>query len=180
MIRRVWLVIATCLLAPITASTSLEKRAALDNCLADLGVPVYVADSKDFTQAIKPFNLRVPFRPAAYAVPETIKHVQDAVTCGVKTDVRVNAKSGGHSYGSHGLGGEDGHLVVDMRHFNNVTVDLEAHTAVVGSGGRLGNIATALYDQGKQATSHGTCPGYVLAHIYRYVAVMSVCRLTIL
>ncbi|KAH7077746.1 hypothetical protein BKA63DRAFT_542092 [Paraphoma chrysanthemicola] len=106
-----------------------------------------------------PFNLRVPFRPAAYAVPETIKHVQDAVACGVRNNVRVTAKSGGHSYGSHGLGGEDGHLVVDMRRFNSVTVDVEAHTAVVGSGGRLGNIATALYSQGKQATSHGTCPG---------------------
>jgi FAD/FMN-containing dehydrogenase len=50
-------------------------------------------------------------------------------------------------------------LVVDMRKFNSVTVDEDAHTAVVGSGGRLGNIALALYEQGKQATSHGTCPG---------------------
>ena len=59
------------------------------------------------------------------------------------------------------LGGEDGHLIVDMRRFNSVTVDPEAHTAVVGAGGRLGNIALALYEQGKQAISHGTCPGSV-------------------
>jgi len=46
-----------------------------------------------------------------------------------------------------------------MRSFNSVTVDLASHTADVGSGGRLGNIALALYSQGKQAMSHGTCPG---------------------
>jgi FAD/FMN-containing dehydrogenase len=46
-----------------------------------------------------------------------------------------------------------------MRQFNSVTVDLASHTADVGSGGRLGNIALALYSQGEQAMSHGTCPG---------------------
>lgn len=81
------------------------------------------------------------------------------MSCGVNNKITVTAKSGGHSYASHGLGGEDGHLVVDMRHFDSVTVDQAAHTAVVGTGGRLGNVPLALYDQGKQATSHGTCPG---------------------
>ena len=71
----------------------------------------------------------------------------------------VTAKSGGHSYGTHGLGGEDGHLIVDMKNFNTVTVDQASSTAVIGTAGRLGNVATALYNQGKQAISHGTCPG---------------------
>ncbi|KAF2473411.1 FAD-binding domain-containing protein [Lindgomyces ingoldianus] len=109
--------------------------------------------------ALKPFNLRVTFKPAAYAVPSTIQHVQDAVACGASNGVTVTAKSGGHSYGSHGLGGEDGHLIIDMRNFSNVTVDQTAQTANIGPGGRLGNVATALYNQGKQAISHGTCPG---------------------
>ncbi|KAF2028066.1 FAD-binding domain-containing protein [Setomelanomma holmii] len=159
MIYQAWLLAASCLVLPAIAYTSLEKRAALDTCLSDLEVPVFASGSSNFTQAIQPFNRRVPFKPAAYAVPSTIKHIQDAVSCGVKNGVRVTAKSGGHSYGSHGLGGEDDHLVVDLRRFNNVTVDVAAHTATVGAGGRLGNIATALYNQGKQATSHGTCPG---------------------
>lgn len=154
-----WLLVTSCLLSFATASPYLDKRAALDGCLASFAVPVYSPDSKDYTQAIKPFNLRVPFKPASYAVPTTIEHVQDTVHCGAQNGIQVTAKSGGHSYASHGLGGEDGHLVVDMRHFNSVTVDQEAHTAVIGPGGRLGNIALALYDQGKQATSHGTCPG---------------------
>jgi FAD/FMN-containing dehydrogenase len=154
-----WLLTATHILSLITASVSLDRRATLDECLESHQVPVYISSTKNYTQAVKPFNLRVPFTPASYAVPQTVKHVQDAVSCGVANGVQVTAKSGGHSYGSHGLGGEDGHLIVDMRHFNSVTVDQEAQIAVVGSGGRLGNIALALYDQGKQAMSHGTCPG---------------------
>jgi FAD/FMN-containing dehydrogenase len=164
-----WLLTATYLFSLTSALYTLEKRAGLGDCLDTHKVPVYTSGTKNYTQAVKPFNLRVPFTPASYAVPQTVQHVQDAVSCGVASGVQVTAKSGGHSYGSHGLGGEDGHLIVDMRRFNSVTVDQAAHTAVVGSGGRLGNIALALYDQGKQAMSHGTCPGYFLNTLSKYV-----------
>lgn len=153
-----WLLASATLLSPASA-ISLDKRAALDDCLASHKVPVYAKNTANYTQAIKPFNLRLPFTPASYAVPQTVQHVQDAVSCSAANGIRVSAKCGGHSYASFGLGGEDGHLVVDMRRFNSVTVDAAAHTAVIGSGGRLGNIALALYSQGKQAISHGTCPG---------------------
>jgi FAD/FMN-containing dehydrogenase len=154
-----WLVVATCLSSQTDALTFLDKRAALGECLSGLKVPVYTSGTSNYTHAIKPFNLRLPFKPVAYAVPETIQHVQDAVSCGAKNNVQVTAKSGGHSYAAHGLGGEDGHLVVDMRQFKSVIVNQNAKTAAVGSGGRLGDIALALYAQGKQAMSHGTCPG---------------------
>lgn len=147
------------ILSAAVDANPLSKRAALDDCLKTASVPTLASGSADYTQSIKPFNNRVTFKPAAYAVPTTVKHVQDAVACGAANNIRVTAKSGGHSYGSHGLGGEDGHLIVDMRNFNSVTVDQTAQTAVIGTGGRLGDVATALYKQGKQAISHGTCPG---------------------
>jgi hypothetical protein len=50
----------------VTASY-LENRAGIAGCLDSLQVPVYAPDSKNYTQAIKPFNLRVPFTPTAYA-----------------------------------------------------------------------------------------------------------------
>jgi FAD/FMN-containing dehydrogenase len=155
----VWLAVASYFTSPASASLSLQKRAAVVDCLSSLKVPVYSSGTKNYTQAVKPFNLRLPFQPAAYVVPETVQHVQDAVSCGAKNGVQVTAKSGGHSYGAHGLGGEDGHLIIDVRQFKSVVVDTKAHTAVVGAGGRLGNIALSLYSQGKQAMSHGTCPG---------------------
>jgi hypothetical protein len=167
MARFVWLALASYLSLTTSASSLFfEKRATLGDCLSTAKVPVFASGTSNYTQAVKPFNLRLPFKPASIALPETVQHVQDAVACGVKNNVLVTARSGGHSYGAHGLGGEDGHLVVDLRKFNTVKVDQTAHTAAVGAGGRLGNIALALYDQGKQAMSHGTCPGY--AHTTEY------------
>jgi FAD/FMN-containing dehydrogenase len=139
-----------------------QKRAAIDDCLTSAEVPVYASGSSDFTKAIKPFNLRLPFTPTALAVPSTVAQVQAAVSCGASLGITVSPKSGGHSYASHGLGGEDGHLVIDLKLFRNVSVDPSTGIATVGPGARLGNVATALYNQGKRALSHGTCPGYVL------------------
>jgi FAD/FMN-containing dehydrogenase len=147
------------ILPSITAANPLAKRAALDDCLKTASVPTLTSGSADYTQSLKPFNLRVTFTPAAYTVPTTVKHVQDAVACGSSSGIQVTAKSGGHSYASHGLGGEDGHLIIDMRNFNSVTVNSADSSAVIGTGGRLGDVATALYSQGKQAIAHGTCPG---------------------
>jgi FAD/FMN-containing dehydrogenase len=155
-------------LAPVVVIISLgsiagaflnPKRPAIDVCLTEFVVNRYEEKSPDYTQAVKAYNWRVPIRPAAYAVPLTTQDVRNAVFCGQTTGLKVTAKGGGHSYGSHGLGGEDGHLVIDMRHFNAVVVDSKAHTATIGAGGRLGNIATTLYGEGAQAISHGTCPG---------------------
>ncbi|CAE7214923.1 hypothetical protein CFE70_009852 [Pyrenophora teres f. teres 0-1] len=152
-----WLFTATAFFTP--SSAILDRRAAVDDCLKSRQVPVYAAGTADYAQGIKPFNLRLSFTPASYAVPQTIKHIQDAVACGAANKIPVTPKCGGHSYAAHGLGGENAHLIIDMQRFNGVTVDQQAQTAVVQAGGRLGNIALALYNQGKQAISHGTCPG---------------------
>jgi len=74
--------------------------------------------------------------------------------------MKVNPKSGGHSYASHSLGGEDGHLVVDLKFFAETTVDSVSQVATVGPGARLGNVALALFDNGERALAHGICPGY--------------------
>ncbi len=129
------------------------KRAELDNCLRDAGVPTAAAATAT------PFNSRLPFAPAAVAVPTTLEHIQAAVVCGAQAGVKVTAKSGGHSYASLGLGGEDGHLVLELERMNGVTVDRESNMATIQAGARLGHVATQLYNQGRRAISHGTCPG---------------------
>ena len=70
----------------------------------------------------------------------------------------VNARSGGHSYAGYGLGGVNGHLVIDLLKIKDIVVDQETGTAVVGAGNRLGDIALGLFDQGGRAIPHGTCP----------------------
>ena len=76
----------------------------------------------------------------------------------MKVKITVTARAGGHSYAAYGLGGEDGHLVVDLRNFNNISVDVVTGIATIGAGCRLGDIAIALFNQAGRALPHGTCP----------------------
>lgn len=148
-------------LYPFTTLTSASWQAKLStihSCLDNEGVPQLDPDSDLFSSAIEPFNLRLEFTPAALALPTAVFQVQAAISCAVDNNVTVSAKCGGHSYASHGLGGEDGHLVIDMQNFNTTSVDLDSGIATVGSGLRTGDIAVALYDHGQRAISHGTCP----------------------
>lgn len=141
------------------AAANPEKRAAIDDCLSSAGVPTDARGSTAWNQDVAPFNQRLPYTPIAIVVPSTVAHVQAAISCAAKTGVKVNPKSGGHSYASFGLGGENGHLVVELDRLNTVTVDSTTKIATIQSGARLGHVATALYNQGKRAISHGTCPG---------------------
>lgn len=131
----------------------------ITDCLTAASVPQNLPGTANFTQSIKPFNQRLPFTPVAVAVPRTVAQVQAAVSCGAKLNITISPKSGGHSYASHGLGGEDGHLMVDLKYFNTVSLDNSTGIATIGPGARLGNVAQSLYSQGKAAFSHGTCPG---------------------
>lgn len=49
---------------------------------------------------VKPYNLEVPVSPIAVIRPENAQDVAKAVKCASKEGVHVQAKSGGHSYGS--------------------------------------------------------------------------------
>ncbi len=146
------------LAATACASTS-DTAAALADCLTKAGVPVDTSGSEDYMLDATPFNLRLNYTPVAVAAVTTTKHIQDAVTCARELGVKANAKCGGHSYASFGLGGEDGHLVVEMTRMNKVVLDNTTGIASAEGGTRLGHLALELWNQGKRAISHGTCPG---------------------
>ena len=133
-------------------------RSEITSCLDSAAVPQYLSSTSNFTDAVKPYNLRLAFTPVAVAAPRTVAQVQAAVACGAKLGIQVSPKSGGHSYASHGIGGENGHLMVDLKYWNDVSLDTKTGIATIGPGSRLGNVAQALYAQGKAAISHGTCP----------------------
>jgi len=73
--------------------------------------------------------------------------VQAAVKCAYKTGTRVTVKSGGHSYGAYGLVGT---MVMDMAEFQTVTYDAKTEIATVGTGVRLGNLATKIFQLGQR------------------------------
>lgn len=151
--------LAICALSSLTsASLTAAKRDALTDCLAEARVPFDAKGSETWAQNIKPYNLRLPYTPAAIAIPTCPSQIQAAVACGIKHNVRISAKGGGHGYASFAYGGEDGHLVIILDRMYQVTLD-NSGKAKVQPGARLGHVATELYRQGKRAIAHGSCPG---------------------
>ena len=146
-------------LATISHASPFDHADALADCLAKASVPIDAHGSSDWKLDVSPFNLRLNFTPVAIAAPTTAKHVQDAVACASQLGIKANAKCGGHSYASFGLGGEDGHLIIEMDRMNKVVLDNSTGIATVEGGSRLGHVALELYNQGKRGFSHGTCPG---------------------
>ncbi|KAJ4142847.1 hypothetical protein NW754_010286 [Fusarium falciforme] len=134
------------------------KREAVTSCLTNVKVPIDTKGSQTWTQDGTAYNLRLQFEPVAIAVPTTVAQISAAVSCGSKHGVSVSGKSGGHSYTSLGLGGEDGHLVIELDRLYSVKLAKDG-TAKIQPGARLGHVATELYNQGKRALSHGTCSG---------------------
>ena len=140
-------------------SPSPTPSSTLADCLASKNVPVKFSSSSDFSSLAQPYNLRLAYTPAVIVVPTTTKHVSDSVVCAGKSNVKVQAKSGGHSYASYSSGGQSGSMVIDLEGFQNITVDAATGIARVGGGVRLGNMALGIYNQGQRALPHGTCPG---------------------
>ncbi len=142
----------------LAAASPHTKRAAIDDCLSTAKVPVDARNSSDWKVDVHTYNQRLLYTPAAIAIPSTVEHIQAAVSCAAKAGVKVTPKCGGHSYASFGLGGEDGHLVLQLDRMDKVTLDPDTQIATVQPGARLGHVAMELYEQGNRAFSHGTCP----------------------
>ncbi|KZT64703.1 Glucooligosaccharide oxidase [Daedalea quercina L-15889] len=140
--------------AAIAAGSDLTLQSILD----DDGIAAYFADQPDYQNASRSFNLRLPLQPVAVAYPNTPEEVARAVKAGASLGIPVSARSGRHSYAAYGLGGVNGHLVVDLSGIKDIHVDKVTGIAVIGAGNRLGDIAIALFNQAGRALPHGTCP----------------------
>ncbi|KAI1763681.1 putative glucooligosaccharide oxidase [Hypoxylon sp. FL1150] len=103
------------------------------------------------------YNRRIPIKPAVVVLPRSPRDIRRAVMLARKYGIKVQARSGGHSYASHSNGGIDGAMVIDLRQLHEIM----RHEAgvIVGGGARLGNMARAIYDISSAALPHGTCAG---------------------
>ncbi|KAF2865573.1 hypothetical protein BDV95DRAFT_506587 [Massariosphaeria phaeospora] len=136
-----------------TAGTSLSK------CLSEKKVPAKYSTDPQYADLAEPFNLRLPYKPVTIVLPTKNQHVKDAVLCAGKFQVKVQARSGGHSYASFSSGGKDGSMVINLEPLQTIKLDNRTGIATVGGGVRLGNLAQGIWDQGKRGLSHGTCTG---------------------
>lgn len=92
------------------SSPSATASGSTTQCLTGKKVPYKVSSDAAYSQLAQPYNLRLPYKPAVIVLPTTNQHVQDAVVCGAKSGLKIQAKSGGHSYASFSSGGKDGSM----------------------------------------------------------------------
>ncbi|KAF9269183.1 glucooligosaccharide oxidase [Marasmius fiardii PR-910] len=129
---------------------------SLRDDLQATGVTALYPGDSGYDAASQSFNRRYTLRPAAVAFPISSQQVSDAVKAGAVNNLKVVARSGGHSYIANGLGGKNGSLVLDLRRFKKITFDPAVNTALIEPGNRLGDIALALNNYGR-AIPHGRC-----------------------
>ncbi|KAF2131477.1 Glucooligosaccharide oxidase [Dothidotthia symphoricarpi CBS 119687] len=107
---------------------------------------------------VKPYNLDIPVSPAAVTYPDSTEQVAAVVNCAVENGLKVQPRCGGHSYANYGIGGQDNTIVVDMKHFQQFSMDQSTWQATIGGGTLLDDVSKRLHENGKRAMAHGTCP----------------------
>ncbi|KAH3918070.1 hypothetical protein HBH56_031590 [Parastagonospora nodorum] len=108
---------------------------------------------------VKPYNLGVPSVPAAVTYPRTADQVSKIVKCAVDNALKVQPRGGGHSYANYAIGGGvDNTIVVDLKNFQQFSMDQSTWQATIGGGTLLGDLSKRLHDNGNRAMAHGTCP----------------------
>ncbi|KAJ5352602.1 CAZyme family AA7 [Penicillium brevicompactum] len=103
------------------------------------------------------YNLACPVLPSVITYPKTTQQVAEIVRCAAESNYKVQAYSGGHSYGNYGLGGVDGHVVVDLKNFQHFDMDPNTYVATIGAGTHLGDVQDRLLHSGGRAMAHGSC-----------------------
>jgi FAD/FMN-containing dehydrogenase len=94
-------------------------------------------------------------RPLAVAYCESADDVARCIRWAERHDVRLAARSGGHSYGGYSTAA--GGLVVDVSRLRSVTVAADGRTATIGAGAQLGRVYERLWNARRVAIPAGSC-----------------------
>lgn len=153
-------ILTSALTAALLPAGLASPTCTVESCLTAASVPWLDDTAPDWTVYTSPYNLRLPVAPRLVVPATSVAHIQDAVRCAARHGLKVAPRSGGHGYATNGLGGEDGHVVIQLDRMFGVRLR-EDGTAIVNAGSRLGHIATELFAQGGRAISQGLCPRWV-------------------
>ncbi|CAI6243720.1 unnamed protein product [Periconia digitata] len=137
------------------------NSSAVQKCLESaVGAKNFASSSTAAYQLahVKPYNLDIPVNPAAVTYPSTSEQVAAVVKCAVDNNLKVQPRCGGHSYANYGIGGSDNAIVVDLKNFQQFSMDNTTWQATIGGGTLLGDVTKRLHENGKRAMAHGTCP----------------------
>ncbi|OMP89069.1 Reticuline oxidase [Diplodia seriata] len=145
------------------ASSAAAATPDLQSCLTTaVGGDANVAFPSDLLYQItdvKPYNLDISVTPTAVTYPDSAEQVAGIVACAAQYDHKVQARSGGHSYGNYCLGGANSSaIVVDMKNFQHFSMDNSTWTATIGAGTLLQDVTDRLHAAGGRTIAHGTSP----------------------
>ncbi|CAD6890386.1 unnamed protein product [Tilletia laevis] len=147
-------------LPPLQVPVKIKESSTLVSCIYNMGIKVHTPADAEFWNSAQSDNLNYHYLPLAVAFPNATRQVSDCVRCAVQHGgVPVAARSGGHSFSGSGSGGQDGALVIDLAKLDGIVLsEKDMHDAYIGPGARLGDVVKVLWQQGKRAMTHGTCP----------------------
>ncbi|GAB0137272.1 hypothetical protein EsDP_00005545 [Epichloe bromicola] len=151
---RVLLLVLSCI-SFASASAKGDVRDCLRTAVDDVAFPEHPLYQ---LMKVRRWNLDLEVTPAAVTYPKSAEQVAAVVNCARKFGVKVQARSGGHSFANFGVGGSDGAIVVDLKHFQQFSMDTNNWQATIGAGTLLGDVTKKLHDAGGRAMAHGTCP----------------------
>ena len=118
--------------------------------------PVIRPGSAAYAGAARVYNARFDgARPDAVVVPRDSRDVQALLRWADRHDVRVAARSGGHSYAGYSTLDEG--VVVDLRRLRAISVDRGGRRASIGAGAHMIEVVDALARHGG-AVPGGSCP----------------------
>ncbi|KAL1618757.1 hypothetical protein SLS56_010448 [Neofusicoccum ribis] len=146
------------------ASSAAASTPDLQSCLTTAvgGNDANVALPSDLLYQItdvKPYNLDIHVTPAAITYPNSTDQVAGIVACAAQYDHKVQARSGGHSYGNYCLGGANSSaVVIDMKNFQQFSMDESTWIATVGAGTLLEDVTDRMHDAGSRVIAKGVAP----------------------
>ncbi|EGG07090.1 uncharacterized protein MELLADRAFT_77672 [Melampsora larici-populina 98AG31] len=124
------------------------------SCLKAIEDPLLTPESPEWTEAIKPYNLRIAPIPAAVITPKDVKSAQDVMACArLFPGTRLSPLCGGHSFVSYGLGGTDGAVVVSMKSFKKIQM-VTPRVVRVGGGVLVRELTVFLLNNGGLQWAH--------------------------
>jgi FAD/FMN-containing dehydrogenase len=121
---------------------------------------VVTPNDPDWDAARQVFNLRTDLRPAAIALPREERDVSAAVEYAASEGLRVAPQATGHN--AEPLGSLEDTLLVDMREFQQVSIDADARRVRAGAGVKWERVTPSLSEHGLGGL-HGSSPDVGIA-----------------
>ncbi|CAG8680842.1 10598_t:CDS:1, partial [Scutellospora calospora] len=130
--KKVALQLCLLLFLVIVVKTSPIKnfKRDLKSCLTSIKGQTVFPNNPNYIQDITDENTRITFHPNAIVYANNVKDVQTAVKCAKSLNLTITARSGGHSYEKYSTFGK---LVVDTSNLNEITINKQKNTTVIGS-----------------------------------------------